>query len=120
MKTIILGAAFGLLAGAGALQADPLAGTWRTGSNDEGSYLHVTVKPCGAMMCGTIAGAYDKAGTASADYEHLGRKMIWDMENKGGGAYAGQIWAPDTGKTYASKLSLSGNDLNVRGCVAGG
>ena len=29
----------------------------------------------------------------------------------------GTIWAPDQDKTYDSKMSLSGNTLEVSGCV---
>lgn len=98
--------------------ADPVAGTWRTESNDQGQFLHVQVSECGAKICGVISGAYDRNGTSNAGYEHLGTRMIWDMAASGGGQYkGGRIWAPDSGKTYRSKMALSGNALKVSGCV---
>ena len=104
-----------------AAAADPVEGTWRTAPGDTGGYLHVTIGTCGSAICGSIAQAYDADGAPSPDYEHLGKRMIWDMKPDGGGAYSGgKIWAPDSGKTYTSKMSLSGNTLNVKGCVAGG
>ena len=110
--------AFGL---AGAAQADPAAGTWKTEPGDTGGYLHVAIAPCGANVCGVIKAAFDENGAEVGDYAHKGKKMIWDMSSGGGGSYSGgKIWAPDADKTYSSKMSLSGNSLEVKGCVAGG
>lgn len=103
------------------LAADPLAGTWKTAEGKDGGYLHVTVAPCGAALCGTIDKAFKAGGAPSTAYEHLGKQLFWDMAANGGNAYGGgKIWAPDTGKTYASKMQLKGQTLKVKGCVAGG
>jgi uncharacterized protein (DUF2147 family) len=120
MKQFVLSA--GLIVGLSSFAAaDPAAGTWKTQPGDTGGYLHVTVAPCGAMVCGTITAAYDKDGAVSADYDHLGKRMLWDMKAEGDGSYGGgKIWAPDSDKTYNSKMSLNGNTLVVKGCVAGG
>ncbi|MCE8515042.1 DUF2147 domain-containing protein [Ruegeria pomeroyi] len=120
MKRLIL-AAGATLALAGMAVADPAAGTWQTEPGDTGGYLHVAIAPCGAQVCGTIKAAYDKNGAKQSDYEHAGKRMLWDMQPGGDGSYSGgQIWAPDSGKTYGSKMSLAGNTLTVKGCVAGG
>ena len=64
---------------------------------------------------------YNADGSDHASYEHVGKRMIWDMKSAGDGSYSGgKIWAPDKDKTYKSKMSLSGNKLTVKGCVAGG
>ena len=106
---------------AGPLAADPAEGTWKTQEGEEGGYLHVAIAPCGAALCGTIAKAFDASGASSTAYPHLGKRLIWDMVPEGGNAYGGgKIWAPDTNKTYASKMELAGNRLKVKGCVAGG
>ncbi|MGV6847999.1 MAG: DUF2147 domain-containing protein [Marinibacterium sp.] len=117
-----IGAAMAIFASmAGPALADPAEGVWKTGEGEDGGYVHVQIAPCGAALCGTIAKAFDADGAASPDYEHLGRRLLWDMQAEGGGAYGGgQIWAPDTGKEYRSKMRLSGNTLRVKGCVAGG
>lgn len=118
MKYLVVAAAAAL---ASAAQADPVAGLWKTAPGDTGGYLHVTMAPCGASVCGTIKAAFDGSGTPSAEYEHLGKKLVWDMAAEGGGSYSGgTIWAPDRDKTYASKMSLKGAVLEVKGCVAGG
>ncbi|PJE38209.1 DUF2147 domain-containing protein [Pseudooceanicola lipolyticus] len=120
MKSAFFGLTLAAALGGAAL-ADPVDGTWKTAEGETGGYLHVTIGPCGAAICGTIAQAFDASGAASADYAHLGKKLIWDMTAEGGGAYSGgTIWAPDTDKTYRSKMALSGDALEVKGCVAGG
>ncbi len=118
MKYLVLAASMAL---AGAAQADPVAGLWKTEAGDSGGYLHVAMAPCGVAVCGTIKAAFDGSGAPSAAYEHLGKQLVWDMAASGGGAYSGgKIWAPDKDKTYASKMQLSGGALEVKGCVAGG
>jgi len=119
MKTALLA---GLLSLSATIAlADNATGTWKTESNESGAYLHVTITNCGAALCGTIAKAFQSPGSPSADYEHLGKRMLWDMKPGGDGAYGGgKIWAPDKDKTYKSKMSLEGNQLTVKGCVAGG
>lgn len=119
MKQFIYAAVLGLTASIAS--ADNASGTWKTETGDTGGYLHVSIAPCGAALCGTIAKAFDPSGASSNEYEHLGKKMIWDMQANGDGSYSsGKIWAPDKDKTYKSKMSLNGNQLTVKGCVAGG
>lgn len=116
MKKMILAAGFAVL-GSVAL-ADPAEGMWKTAPGETGGYLHVKIAACGAELCGTIAEAYDENGAKSPDYEHLGKKLLWDMGIDGGGSYSGgKIWAPDTDKTYKSKMTLKGSTLSVRGYV---
>jgi len=119
MKTALLA---GLLSLSGTFaQADAATGTWKTEAGDAGGYLHVKMVPCGDALCGSIDKAFSAGGSVSTDYEHTGKRMIWDMKAEGDGSYGGgKIWAPDKNKTYKSKMSLSGNKLTVKGCVAGG
>lgn len=117
MRHLVLALAMAGL-GAGTALADPAHGLWQTERGSGGGYLHVQVAPCGTLVCGTIAGAFDDAGTPGPSYEHMGKNIIWDMEAQGNGAFAGgRIWAPDSGKTYRSKMQVSGNALKVSGCV---
>ncbi|MGI9368469.1 MAG: DUF2147 domain-containing protein [Ruegeria sp.] len=119
-KTTFAAAALSLLA-TGAWADDPVDGLWKTQPGESGGYLHVSIGPCGSAICGTIDTAFDKDGNETLDYKHLGKQIIWDMIPDGGNAYSdGKIWAPDSDKTYSSKMALSGNDLTVKGCVAGG
>lgn len=102
-----------VVVGAGMALADPVAGTWKTETGETGGYLHVNIVPCGANICGTIAKVVNNDNMSI-----IGRQMIWDMQAKGGGRYAGgRIWAPDADKTYRSRMELNGNALEVKGCV---
>jgi len=118
MKKFVLVAALLL---AGPAFAGNEAGKWQTAPGETGGYLHVQISSCGANVCGTIVGAVDKDGKLDPAYKHLGKPIIWDMKADGDNSYGGgKVWAPDTDKTYKSKMSLSGNTLTVKGCVAGG
>ncbi len=98
-------------------------GVWRTQTNDEGSYLHVEIKQCEKNLCGTIIEAFRKGDEKIEDYENAGKRMIWAMKVQGNGKWAGgKIWAPDTNKTYSSRMALQaeGAELKVSGCIAAG
>ncbi|WP_371933256.1 DUF2147 domain-containing protein [Ruegeria discodermiae] len=120
MKKTIL-TAVTLVGFAAAAHADPVDGIWKTGTGDGGGYLHVSIAPCGSAICGTIDNAFNASGDEELNYEHDGKQMIWDMVPDGNGEYSGgKIWDPEADKTYKSKMSLNGNTLTVKGCVAGG
>ena len=97
-----------------------LAGIWKTGTDEAGGYLHVRIQPCGDKICGDIVDAFNEQDESQPDYEHLGRKILWDVVTAKSGGFAGLIWAPDTEKTYRAKISRNGDFLKVSGCVAGG
>ena len=119
MKTALLAGVLSL--SASLAMADAATGVWKTEAGDTGGWLHVKIASCGTALCGTIDMAYNADGSDHASYEHVGKRMIWDMKSAGDGSYSGgKIWAPDKDKTYKSKMSLSGNKLTVKGCVAGG
>ena len=114
----LLAAAFVFVAGAAF--ADPVEGMWQTKPDDNGNFGFVEIKPCGAALCGTLVKAFDGAGKEIAS-PNIGKKIVWDMVGKGGGAYGdGKVWAPDRDKTYNSKMDLKGDSLAVSGCVLGG
>jgi uncharacterized protein (DUF2147 family) len=63
--------------------------------------------------------AYTASGEKRADYENIGKRVVWDMAVDGGGAYSGgKIWEPKRDRTYNSKMQLNGDNLTVKGCVA--
>jgi len=118
MKLITLAAGLSLALAGTAFAADPLEGTWRTAKDDNGNSGLIQVKPCGAALCGTLVQSFDKAGKAFKS-ENQGRKIISETVASGGGSYKGKVYSPDRGKTYNSKLKLSGKTLKVSGCVLG-
>ncbi|MEM1302912.1 MAG: DUF2147 domain-containing protein [Pseudomonadota bacterium] len=99
-----------------AAAADDVFGTWQSEPGETGGFIHVSMAQCGTKICGTIARVVGNDNTSI-----VGRQIIADMSPNGGGAYSGgTIWAPDQDKTYKSKMTLSGNSLEVKGCVLGG
>ena len=119
MKTLITAAALTFGMAGAAFAADPIVGTWQTIKDDNGNYGQIKVVECGSKICGTLIKSFDSSGKAFKS-ENQGRKLIWDMKADGGGKYSGgKVFSPDRGKTYNGKLVLSGNSLNVKGCVLG-
>ena len=113
MRQYIMAAALTLVAGM-AQAADPVVGVWKT-QVDDGAYAHVKIAACGAKLCGVIARTFN--GTGEYKSPNIGKKLVWDMDANGGGAYSGgKIWQPSTGKEYKSKMALSGDTLKVSGC----
>lgn len=97
--------------------ADPVHGVWKTQPGDDGAYGHVQMGDCGGKTCGVLIRGFNASGV-EGDSPNIGKRLVWDMESKGSGRYAGgKIWAPDRDKTYNSKMTLSGNSLKVEGCV---
>ena len=115
MKTLAL-AAIAALGFAGAALADPLEGTWRTVADDNGNSGLISVAPCGEQLCGTLIKSVDSAG-AEMESENIGRQIIYETVANGDGTYSGKVWSPDRDKVYNSKLVLSGDTLEVNGCV---
>jgi len=98
-------------------QSDSALGTWKTESSERG-YIHVVIEECGDSLCGKIENAFDLEDEIIADYEHVGKNMVWDMKASGATAWKkGKIWDPSKDKTYKSKMSLNGDVLSVSGCV---
>jgi uncharacterized protein (DUF2147 family) len=114
MKQYFAAAALVMIASM-AQAADPVIGTWKT-QVDDGAYAQVKIAACGAKICGTIARTFNDTGEYKSP--NIGKKLVWDMDANGDGAYSGgRIWQPSTGKEYKSKMALSGDTLKVSGCV---
>jgi uncharacterized protein (DUF2147 family) len=127
MKTISL-AVLGLLATTGfAFAADP-SGTWRL---DNGK-ITVKVRQCGGEVCANIVGLKEptyKDGTAKIDKYNknaalrkrplMGLAVLSNMKPTGDGTWAGNIYNADDGRTYDATMTMSGNTMKLKGCVAG-
>ena len=115
MKKILMAA---LVAFPMAAQAGDVAGLWETDPNDEGKYLRVQIYPCAsnaAQICGVIT-----QGFGGATQDNNGKPIIWGMQANGEDRWnRGNVWAPDSDKTYRANLTLDGDTLVVQGCVAG-
>ena len=110
-------AAAALAVTAGAAWADPVEGTWKT-EVDDGSYAHISMAPCGANVCGTIARTFNAGG--EYDSPNKGKMLVQNMKPNGDGSYKGKVWRPSNDKIYIGKMQVNGNTLVLKGCVAGG
>lgn len=115
MKKFIIAAAF--IMGATVANADPIEGVWQT-EPDEGKFAHVTIAPCGGAFCGTISRTFE--GENEVQSANTGKQIVIDMQPSGSGSYEGKVWRPANNKIYNGKISLSGNQMKLSGCVAGG
>ena len=100
-----------------ALAADPIEGVWQTEA-DDGAFAMVRIQPCGAAFCGTIIRTFKDGGEYQSP--NIGKPIVINMAPKGGGAYEGQVWRPSNDKIYLGKIDVAGQNMKLRGCVAGG
>ncbi len=114
MKKLIAATCVALGMTGAAWAADPAVGTWQT-QVDDGAYAYIKMVPCGAAICGNITRTFNATGEYKS--ANIGKPLVWDMTPEGGGNYgSGKIWQPSKDKVYKSKMTLSGDTLNVSGC----
>jgi uncharacterized protein (DUF2147 family) len=122
----ILAVALLALAATPALAAPgPVTGRWTTA---EGK-AQVVIGMCGANLCGKIDRILKPTpGRATTDINNpnaalrakpLAGLMILTGFTASGDIWKGKIYDPESGKTYRSELSRSGDTLNVKGCLFG-
>lgn len=117
MKITIAAAVMALGFAGMAQAADPALGTWQT-QPDDGAYAHVNMTQCGTAVCGTIARTFNDSGEYKSP--NLGKQLVISMQPDGSGKYEGKVWRPSNNKIYIGKMNVSGNTLQLSGCVAGG
>ena len=97
-----------------AIANDAALGLWKSEPGETGGYIHVQITNCGEKLCGEIVDVVENDNDAI-----IGEDIILNMKIRGDGYYyGGTIWAPDQDKTYRSNMTLNGDSLTVRGCVA--
>ncbi len=129
IQALILAGA--LVAVAGVAQAAGTAqGDWITQSGS----AKVRIAPCGPTLCGTVVWMKQpndpETGQPQKDNKNpdpalrsrpaLGLQIIKGMKPVGDGRWAdGTIYDPQSGKTYASKMTANPDGaLKVEGCIA--
>ena len=103
-------------------------GIWLTQAGD----AKVRVSKCGAGICGVVVWLREpidrQTGKPQVDDKNpnpslarrpiIGLPLFSGMHPTGPSQWAGQIYNADDGKTYASKISVTGpGTLKVEGCV---
>lgn len=107
--------------------AGSASGTWVM----ENGKITVRVIPCGGNLCGKIVGMrkpLTKKGEPKRDKHNpnpslrrrpvIGLTIMTGMKADGDRSWAGEIYNPDDGNTYTSHMTLEGDRMNVKGCVA--
>ena len=117
MKKFLMIAASLLAFATTASAQDAALGVWQT-EVDDGAYAHITITPCGEAVCGVISRTFNADGEYQS--ENIGKTLVIDMAPQGGGAYEGQVWRPSNNKIYIGKMTVSGDQLKLSGCIAGG
>ena len=106
-----------LLLAVGTAQADPLFGVWKSAADDNGKFGHIEMQDCDGKICGTLIKSFALSGKEVSS-PNVGKLTVWGMKSKGDDKYAGgKLWSPDRDKTYKSKLRLTGDNLQVSGCI---
>jgi len=115
------------LATSSAVAAADALGTWRTSDGD----VTVRVGACGAKLCGRIIAMQkplDKKGKPKVDRHNpnaglrnrplIGLTVLTGMTPSGANKWKGTIYNADDGRTYSAYMTLAGNTMSVKGCVA--
>jgi uncharacterized protein (DUF2147 family) len=119
---VIWGATF-LLAGFAAAAEQQPTGEWRTGDGR----ANVRIDDCGGVLWGIISWEKEPGGVDSSNSEPgernrptLGLHIIRAMKPVKAGLWQGEVYNPENGKTYDSRISLASPDvLRIEGCVLG-
>jgi uncharacterized protein (DUF2147 family) len=104
------------LAVPGIAQAEPILGTWLTGPDNKQQVAHMQIVRCGAAICGTVLRAFDKTGQ-QVTTPNVGKRVIWDMQPEGGGAYRGKVLLPLYRATVDGQFRVAGDSLTLKGCL---
>jgi uncharacterized protein (DUF2147 family) len=123
----VFGATFllvGFLPPSMATAAEPQpTGEWRTANGQ----ANVRIDDCDGILWGSIAWEKDPGGTDSnnpnpAERNHptLGLHILLAMKPTKPNLWQGEVYNPENGKKYDSKISLASPDvLRIEGCVLG-
>jgi uncharacterized protein (DUF2147 family) len=99
-----------------AASADPAVGIWQTQPDRKDLTSQIDVKPCGAALCGTVLRAFDAKGR-EVRTANVGKRLFWDMQAQGNGAYSGgTVEVASMNLRAKATMQLQGNSLRVTGC----
>jgi len=113
---------FVLLVATPALAASP-KGDWLV----EDKSAIIRIDSCGSALCGTVVWTKKQGGVdennpdpAKRGRPILGLQLLLGMKPASDGRWDGDIYNPENGKTYTSRMWLKTDDtIRVEGCVLG-
>ena len=87
----------------------------------------IRIDSCGSALCGTIVWTKKQGGVdennpdpAKRNRPIMGLQLLMSMKPSSDGRYDGDIYNPENGKTYTSRMWLKSDDMiRVEGCVLG-
>lgn len=112
-----------LLTGLAAAAESQPTGEWRTANG----LANVRIDDCNGVLWGIISwekepGGVDSYNPNATERNHptLGLHILLAMKPARPGLWQGEVYNPENGKTYDSRISLTSPDvLRVEGCVLG-
>jgi uncharacterized protein (DUF2147 family) len=93
--------------GSSAIAAEPF-GTWVRPSTG----AHVNFYECGGKLCAKIVSVKD-----SSHASLVGTEIVKNASEVSGGIWKGDLFDPESGKTYAGTITVEGSKLKLEGCV---
>jgi uncharacterized protein (DUF2147 family) len=119
----VIWAATFLLTGLPAAAEPQPTGEWRTANG----LAHVRIDDCNGVLWGIISWEKEPGGVDSYNPDEternrptLGLRILLAMKPIRPGLWQGEVYNPENGKTYDSRISLASSDvLRVEGCVLG-
>jgi len=124
MRSIaVIWAATFLLAGCAAAAERPPTGEWRTGDGR----ANVRIDDCDGVLWGIISWEKEPGGVdlynsdpAARTRPTLGLHILRAMKPARPGLWQGEVYNPENGKSYDSRISLASPDvLRIEGCMLG-
>ncbi len=120
MRVLALALSLALTASAQVATAATPFGLWQ---NPKGTII-VHTHSCGQLLCGDIVWAGPKAIADARDAgvtSLIGTELLSGYRASGAGRWTGQVYVPDQGRRFASKIELKNpNSLRISGCILGG
>ena len=92
---------------------------------DKSAIVHID--SCGSALCGTVVWTKKQGGVdennpdpAKRSRPIVGLQLLLGMKPASDGRWEGDIYNPENGKTYSSRMWLKGDEaLRIEGCVLG-
>jgi uncharacterized protein (DUF2147 family) len=87
----------------------------------------IRIDSCGSALCGTVVWTKKQGGLdennpdpAKRSRPIMGLQLLLGMKPASDGRWEGDIYNPENGKTYTSRMWLKSDDmLRIEGCVLG-
>lgn len=100
--------------------AGEVIGTWINPRHT----VKVETSPCADRLCGWIVWAAPQALADARDsgiQQLVGTELLRDYRSTGAGRYQGEVYVPDMGRTFYSKIEQRNtNSLTISGCILHG